>query len=428
MDVTLNSVSRFDGTLRVPSDKSITHRAILLAALAKGRSVIRQPLIAEDCLSTLRCVAALGLRVEKKRDEWIVEGKGLWGIKAPTQPLDCGNSGTTIRLLSGILAAQDFKAKLFGDASLSKRPMDRVANPLREMGAEFKLTDGKFAPFEIQGQRKLRPLHWKNPVASAQVKSAVLLAALHTEGETIFEEPSLSRNHTEIMLKTLGADLRVEGSCVRLRGPFEPGERLNWTVPADFSSAAFFLVGALLIKGARLTAQSIIWNPTRTGLLRVMEEMGVSVNMKEEDLGPELGGSLTIWGGQKLKAVSVGAEIAPRLIDEIPILSVLATQATGKTIISGVEELRVKESDRLSAMAKNLNAMGARVTEKPDGLIIEGPTPLKGAVVDSFDDHRIAMSMAIASLIATGPTTIRNAECVSISFPSFWEKLKELTR
>jgi 3-phosphoshikimate 1-carboxyvinyltransferase len=427
MDIKLNPVSRFRGTLRVPSDKSLTHRAVLFSALAKGHSTVRDPLSAEDCLSTLRCVEYLGCKVEKKRDLWTIEGKGLWGFSKPALALDCGNSGTSMRLLSGILAAQEFESELTGDASLSTRPMDRVALPLTEMGASFQLRDGKYAPFKIQGTRSPRPIHWKNPVASAQVKSAVLLAALHAQGETIFEEPEISRDHTERMLKDCGAAIKVDGTKISLTGPFELPAR-TWDIPGDFSSAAFFVCAALLVGNSKVLLNSINLNPTRTGLLSVLEKMGAHIIKRQNKPAAEPMGEISIEGRQRLRAGIIDKAIAPHLIDEIPIFAVLATQAEGKTQISGVEELRVKESDRLSAMATNLNAMGAKVTETPDGLIIEGPTSLKGAVVDSFKDHRIAMSMAVASLIANGPTTIKDAECVSISFPTFWELLKDLTR
>ncbi len=427
MDVALNSVSRFEGQIQVPSDKSLTHRAVLFSSLAKGKSVIRHPLSAEDCLSTLGCAETLGLKVAKKENEWTVEGKGLWGFSAPTKPLDCGNSGTTMRLLSGILSAQEFKSRLIGDESLSGRPMDRVAKPLQEMGAQFFLRDGKFAPFEIQGTKTLRPIQWKNSVASAQVKSATLLAALHASGETVFEEPTLSRDHTERILKGMGADIKVKGTRVQLNGPFHVPAQ-EWDIPGDFSSAAFFIVAALLVQNSDLHLEAVNLNPTRTGLLTVLRAMGAKLDIDEKNQTGEPVGKIHVTGRQKLMGGTIDRTLSPSLIDEIPIYAVLATQAEGRTEISGVEELRFKESDRLKAMAQNLNAMGARITEKPDGLLIEGPTPLTGALVDSFHDHRIAMSMAIAALLAQGTTRIRNAECVAISFPTFWKILEKLAR
>ena len=426
MDTEIGRVDKFSGRLRVPPDKSLTHRAVFLSSLADGDSTIENPLTADDCLSTLRCMEQLGCRMKIRKNQWTVTGHGLWNLKSYSKPLDCGNSGTTMRLLSGILAAQDFESVLTGDASLSKRPMDRVSDPLEAMGAHVSLTQEKYPPIKIFGTKNLKPIHWKNPVASAQVKSAVLLAGLHAKGETSFEEPSLSRDHTERMLKASGVPIRREGNKVFIEGP-SPLRPQKWIIPGDFSSAAFFLVAALLIDRAKVTLQSVNVNPTRTGLLKVLEKMGAQFEIQFREEGGEPIADLVVRGKQRLKGGSVNHEIAPHLIDEIPILAVAATQAEGTTAIRGVEELRFKETDRLKAMAQNLSAMGAKIKEEPGGLLIEGPTPLHGAAVGSFDDHRVAMSTAIAALIADGETVIKRSECVAISYPDFWENLARLS-
>jgi 3-phosphoshikimate 1-carboxyvinyltransferase len=427
MNVVLEPARKFSGRLRVPPDKSITHRAVLLSALANGTSIIHNPLAAEDCLSTAACVEALGCRVEKQQENWRVTGRGLWGFSPPKRALDCGNSGTTMRLVSGIMAAQDFQTTLVGDASLSRRPMKRIAEPLRAMGANLELTEGSHAPLSISGTRALRPLRWKSAVASAQVKSCVLLAGLHVHGETNFEEPSLSRDHSERMLQAAGARLRRGAADVSVIGPAEL-RPMEWKVPGDISSAAFFIVGALLVDGAKLELESVNLNPTRTGLLDVLKNMGASIDIRDQrDEGGEPVGTISVRGRAALRATAIDETIAPRLIDEVPILAVAATQAEGVTRFGGIGELRVKESDRIAALAKNLRMLGANVAEEKDALIITGPTPLKGAAVESYDDHRIAMSMAIAGLVASGQTRIDGSECVSISFPSFWSMLKHLS-
>lgn len=426
MKTTLKSTSRFSGKIRVPPDKSITHRSILLSSLANGVSTITDPLTAEDCLSTASCVEALGCRVEKKEGLWKVHGKGLWGFRRP-ETLNCGNSGTTMRLISGILAAQDFESELTGDTSLSSRPMDRVARPLEEMGARFHLREGRFAPFKIQGTKHLRPVQWRNPVASAQVKSAVLLAGLHIDGETSFEEPFPSRDHTERMLRGCGAVVANAGFRISVKGPARLSPQ-NWAVPGDFSSAAFFIAAALLIDGAEVVLEGVSVNPTRTGFLTVLQSMGAKIGLENQrDIGGEPVADLVVKGRADLRPAKIDENIVPQLIDEIPVLAVVATQARGTSILRGIEELRVKESDRIAAIAANLRSLGAHVEEEKAGLLIEGPTPLKGDVVDAHGDHRIAMSMAVAALIAHQETTITGAESVAISFPSFWELLKQLS-
>lgn len=426
MNKVISPVSKFAGTLRIPPDKSLTHRSIFFSSLADGTSTIENPLLAEDCLSTARCMETLGVKIERKPGKWTVHGKGLWGFNAPAAPLDCGNSGTTMRLISGILSAQDFKAELTGDASLSKRPMNRVAEPLSKMGAAIELTNGKYAPLKISGNKSLKPVHWKNPVASAQVKSSVLLAALHTRGETVYEEPTVSRDHTERMLAACGVPLIRSGAKITITGP-SPLKPQNWIVPGDISSAAFFMVGALIVPGANVRLEAVNTNPTRTGILDVLKKAGAPIKIENErTVGGEPIADIVIDKQAKLGPIAVDEEISPRLIDEIPILSIAAALAEGESVFSGLEELRFKETDRLKAIAKNLSAMGVKVEEKKDGLAIRGAASLKGADVESFDDHRIAMAFAIAGLAASGETTIHGSECVAISFPTFWEHLGSL--
>ncbi|HRY29271.1 MAG TPA: 3-phosphoshikimate 1-carboxyvinyltransferase [Elusimicrobiota bacterium] len=410
-----------------PPDKSITHRAIILSALSTGTSRIIHPLAADDCERTAEAFRSLGISVERDRTgAWVVVGRGLYGLnEAPSQTIYCGNSGTTMRLVSGVLAGQPFETKLMGDHSLSNRPMDRVAQPLRAMGAEIAARDGKYAPLHIHGRRPLTPVDWKSPVPSAQVKSCVLLAGLYTEGITSVEETFKSRDHTERMFSAAGIKLDIQGNRVAVRG----GQTLTaqeWVVPSDISSAAFPLVAALIAPGSEILLRNVDVNPTRDGLLEVLQAMGA--NIKREDI--------RVMGGEPvcdlvvktsgLKATRVDEEIIPRLLDEIPILTVAATQAEGVTEIRGAAELRVKESDRLAHVTSELTKMGARIQELPDGLIIRGPTPLRGAEVDSFNDHRMAMAFAVAGLIADGNTSIRNADCVDISFPTFWEEFEKL--
>ena len=427
MDTAVRPVARLEGRIRVSPDKSITHRALILGALADGRTVIRNPLPGEDCLSTARCLAALGVHVRFDRDPWTVEGAGLGGWKRPAGVLDCGNSGTTMRLLTGALAAHGFESELSGDASLVRRPMKRVADPLSAMGAEVVLHDGRYPPVKVRGRADLRPARWSNPVASAQVKSAVLLAALHAKGETVYEEPFLSRDHTERMLAALGVPLERRGASIRLNGPARLAAA-EWIVPGDFSSAAFFLVAGAILPDADLVLEDVNLNPTRTGLLRVLKNMGADITVEEEGDGAEPRGTLRVRGGKPLRPPVLSAEDVPTLIDEIPALAVAAAKAEGVTRLSGLEELRVKETDRIAALASDLGALGAEVVETKDGLEIRGPATFRGAAVESYGDHRIAMAMAVAGLAATGEVTVKDSECVAVSFPAFWNTLEAVAR
>lgn len=415
------------GELRPPPDKSITHRAVIFSALASGTSRIVHPLEADDCQRTAEAFRRLGVAVEMDgRNDWVVIGKGLYGMKETSDgTIYCGNSGTTMRLVSGVLAGQPFETKLMGDHSLSQRPMARVVEPLLKMGAEITARDGKYAPLHVRGRRPLQALEWNSPVASAQVKSCLLLAGLYAEGVTTVREPLRSRDHSERMLAAAGVKLDIGDTSVSLRG----GQSLHaqeWVVPSDISSAAFFIIGALITPGSELMLRNVNVNPTRDGILEVLRNMGASVKLEDQrSVAGEPMADLLVKSSS-LKATRFGADIMPRLIDEIPAIAVAATQAQGVTEITGAGELRVKESDRLALMARELNKMGARVEELPDGLRIEGPTPLKGATVDSHTDHRLAMSFAVAGLISQGETRIQNADAVDISFPSFWSDFEKV--
>ena len=415
------------GELRPPPDKSITHRAVILAALSTGTSRIVHPLEADDCHRTMEAFRRMGVLVEKDgRNDWVVVGHGLYGLQPPTEGMIyCGNSGTTMRLVSGVLAGQPFEAKLMGDHSLSQRPMARVVEPLTKMGAQIAARDGKFAPLHLHGRRPLQAIEWDSPVASAQVKSCVLLAGLYADGVTTVREPSRSRDHTERMLAAAGVKLDVGDSFVSIRGG-QSFQAQDWVVPSDISSAAFFIVAALLAPGSELMLRNVNVNPTRDGVLEVLRNMGANIKLEDmRSVGGEPIADLLVKT-TFLKAASFGADVMPRLLDEVPVLAVAATQAQGVTEITGAQELRVKESDRLTLIANQLNKMGAKVEELPDGLRIEGPTPLKGTTVDSHTDHRLAMSFAVAGLTASGETSILNADAVDISFPTFWSDFEKL--
>jgi 3-phosphoshikimate 1-carboxyvinyltransferase len=414
------------GCLTIPGDKSISHRAFLLAALCHGESVLYGVLEADDVHRTQKALEALGVRVYKKDPAWYVSGVGLRGLQAPKGPLDMGNSGTTTRLLLGILAGCPFRTTLVGDASLSRRPMGRVTEPLKEMGARF---DGPYGtdrlPLTVEGGA-LKGIRYTLPVPSAQVKSALLLAGLSAEGTTTVVEPIPTRDHTERLLHHLGARIVREGQAISLT----PGQILTpkpLHIPGDFSSAAFFLVAASLVPGSHLVIQGVGLNPTRTGLLEVLKRMGARIQIHWDETAGEWEpkGDLEIFHAP-LIATQIEPEEVPSLIDEIPILMVAATQAEGRTILRGLSELRVKETDRIVSMVKGLSALGARIHAQKDEVVIEGPTRLKGACVDSFKDHRTAMALAVAGLVADGTTTVQDSEWISISFPEFSSCLERL--
>ncbi len=416
------------GTLTVPGDKSITHRAIILSALADGDTAITGYCRGEDCLNTMRAFQAMGVRIEETPERLHVRGKGLWGLSEPDSPIDCGNSGTGIRLQAGLFAGQDFFVVLTGDESIRRRPMGRVVKPLRQMGATIAgRKGGELAPLAITGSR-LHGVEFASPVASAQVKSCLLLAGLYAEGLTRITEPRRSRDHTERMFRHFGIPLRTEGAAIVLQGRPAVGWRGMPSLPVagDLSAAAFFLVGASIVPGSDVTIAGVGINPTRTGVLEVLAEMGADIQVlnQREEAG-ELVADLRVRSA-RLRGVHLGADRIPQTIDEFPILCVAAAVAEGETRITGAEELRVKESDRIATMAAELRKMGAAITETPDGLIIQGRPRLRGASCVSYGDHRVAMSLAIAGLVADAATTIDGTACIETSFPDFNSKLLKL--
>ena len=417
------------GELRVPSDKSISHRSVMLGSLNLGTTVIREFLRSEDCLNTLKAFKEMGVKVEELPDGTLkVEGRGKRSLKEPFNVLDLGNSGTSIRLIAGILAGQPFYSVLTGDQYLRKRPMDRIAVPLRAMGAEiYGRENGKYPPLTVIGKEKLKGISYKSPKASAQVKSAVLLAGLFTDEPVEVIEPAKSRDHTERMLRAYGVDVEVEGLKVKLGRNRELKGEVEITVPADISSAAFFIVGALIAKGSQVVLKEVLLNPTRTGILDVVKRMGgrVEILNRRESAGEEVG-DLLIESTPDLKGTVVEGEEIPRLIDELPVIALLATQAEGETVIRNAEELRVKESDRIKSTVENLKALGADAEELPDGMVIKGKSKLKGGKVRTYGDHRVAMTFAIASLITEGPVELDDAKCVVTSYPTFFQDLKKL--
>jgi 3-phosphoshikimate 1-carboxyvinyltransferase len=422
-------VSRLEGALHVPGDKSISHRAALFATLADGRSEITGFLEGEDCLNTLKAVRRLGALVTKKGPgHYVVDGPGLHGLTEPDDVIDCGNSGTSARLLLGVLAGQPFSTVLTGDESLRRRPMGRVADPLRLMGAMVVgRNGGTRLPLCVSGTRPLTAITYRSPVASAQVKTALLLAGLSADGPVTVEEPAASRDHTERMLGGFGAQLDVEGRRVRIT----PGHALHGqpiAVPGDISSAAFFLVAASIVSDASVTVRQVGVNPTRTGLLEVLESMGARVARATPATHanePEPAADLSVQSSP-LRGVPVGGALIPRLIDEVPVLAVAACIADGVTRIGDAAELRVKESDRIRAIAVELGRMGAEIIEAPDGLEIRGGRRLRGATVSSGGDHRMAMALIIAGLVADGPTVVEDTACIATSFPGFAAALNAL--
>jgi 3-phosphoshikimate 1-carboxyvinyltransferase len=419
------------GTLQIPGDKSISHRALMLGALAEGETTIQGLLLGEDPRSTAACFTAMGAQISELNSELVtVQGIGLGQLQEPVGVLDAGNSGTTMRLMLGILASHpDRFFTVTGDDSLRSRPMSRVVTPLTEMGAQIWGRKGNsLAPLAVRGQA-LEPIHYHSPIASAQVKSAILLAGLMTYGRTTVTEPALSRDHSERMLRAFGAQIDVdpETHSATVTGyPTLRGQPV--IVPGDISSAAFWLVAGAIVPGSELCIQNVGINPTRTGILVALELMGADITLENQrEVAGEPVADLRVKHS-KLRACKIGGDLIPRTIDEIPILAVAAIFAEGTTVITGAEELRVKESDRIQVMATELTKMGARVAELPDGLEITGGGSLVGAELDSYTDHRIAMSLAIAAMMATGTTTIDRAEAASISYPTFFDSLQSIIR
>ena len=441
-------VKCISGIITVPVDKSISHRAVMFGAIAEGVTRINNFLDAEDCNRTIKAFQQMGIEIKSKvksNPHWgagklkVVEiyGKGLRGLKAPNKPIYCGNSGTTMRLLSGILAGQNFKSILTGDESLSQRPMKRIAAPLKEMGAKIKSkvksqkskVDKICPPLIIRGGN-LKAINYKSPVASAQVKSCVLLAGLYADGVTSVTEPFLSRDHTERMLRSFGVQVKLKGLKASIKGR-QKLKATNITVPADISSAAFFIVAALIVKNSALRIKSVGINPTRTGILDILKRMNAKIKVKsKKSKGKkyvEPVADLIIESSQ-LKATTIEGDVIPRAIDELPVLMVAATQANGTTKIIGAKELRVKETDRIKSMSEGLNKMGADIKVIGDDIYIKGPTKLKGAALNSLGDHRTAMSFAVAGLVAEGETTIKDTECILTSFPNFSKTLSKISK
>ncbi len=426
MNIRITGSGPLRGRASVPGDKSISHRAVMLGSIAGGTTAIRGFSPALDCRSTVEAMRSLGVAIdEPEPGTLVVAGSGLRGLREPENVIDVGNSGTTIRILPGILAGQNFCAILTGDASIRRRPMSRIVEPLTAMGCSILgRANGSLAPLAIRGGR-LKGIEYSTPVPSAQVKSAILLAGLYAEGKTIVTESAPSRDHSERMLAAMGADMEIDGLTIGISGGRELGP-IDIDVPGDISSAAYPIVAALLVEGSEIEVIGVGTNPTRSGFLDVLEAMGANIEVGDRALsGGEERSDIKVRSSA-LKAVSIEGEIIPRLIDEVPILAVAATQAEGETIIRGASELRVKESDRIAALAVELAKMGAVVEELTDGLIIKGPVALRGAEVDSHGDHRIAMSLAVAGLVAEGETIVKSAECIDISYPGFAETLSKL--
>ncbi|QDP40455.1 3-phosphoshikimate 1-carboxyvinyltransferase [Radiobacillus deserti] len=414
--------SPLKGRLTVPGDKSISHRAVIFGSLAKGTTTITHFLDGEDCFRTIDAFRAMGVPIQVEGDHVTIQGHGVEALQEPLQPLYLGNSGTTTRLLLGVLAGLPFHVTVHGDNSLTKRPMDRIVSPLRKMGARIDgREEGKYLPLSIRGG-KLHPIHYQSPVKSAQVKSGILLAGLLTEGETSVTELASTRDHTELMLSAFNGFIQKDGLTARITG----NQNLKGThidVPGDISSAAFFLAAGAIVKGSKLVLTDVGINPTRTGIIDVLQKMGASIQVvKQREVGGEPVGDITIEYSQ-LQGVELDGDIIPRIIDEIPIIALLASQANGKTVIRDAEELRYKETDRIEAVVKTLSALGASIEGTVDGMIITGEQTLKGATVDSFGDHRIGMMIAVASLLTNEPVTLKNSDCIAVSYPTFFDDL-----
>jgi 3-phosphoshikimate 1-carboxyvinyltransferase len=423
----LSKVKGFYGEVTVPGDKSISHRSVMLGSLARGTTEIHGFLQGADCLSSIACFRKMGVDIENENGIVRITGGGLYGLKKPQDTLDVGNSGTTTRLMSGILAAQSFSSRVNGDESIQKRPMKRIMTPLSMMGADIKSElNNDCTPLLING-KKLHGIHYNSPVASAQVKSAVLFAGLYAEGETSVTEPALSRNHTELMFKEFGVDIETGGTTALVKPAHELYAR-KINVPGDISSAAYFMVAGLITPNSEITIKNVGVNPTRDGIIRVCHMMGADISLEEH--GGTVGepvADITVRTSS-LKGCTIGGDIIPTLIDEIPAIAILACFAQGETVIKDAGELKVKESNRIDVMVDNLKSMGADIEATEDGMIIRGGKTLHGATIESHLDHRVAMSFAIAAMNSDGDTEIKGAECVNISYPEFYEALNKLVK
>ena len=419
------NVNHLNGSIRVPGDKSISHRSIIFGSLAEGETKVYDILRGEDVLSTIQVFRDLGVEIEDKDGVVTIQGVGMDGLKAPQNALDMGNSGTSIRLISGVLAGADFEVEMFGDDSLSKRPMDRVTLPLKKMGVSISgQTERDLPPLHLKGTKNLRPIQYELPIASAQVKSALIFAALQAHGQSVIIEKECTRNHTEDMLQQFGGDLSVDGKKITVQGPQKlSGQTV--VVPGDISSAAFWLVAGLIVPNSRVVLKNVGINETRTGIIDVIRAMGGKLEIT--DIDPIAKSATLTVETSDLKGTEIGGALIPRLIDELPIIALLATQAQGQTVIKDAEELKVKETDRIQVVADALNSMGATIIPTADGMIIKGKSALHGAKVNTFGDHRIGMMTAIAALlVADGEVELDRAEAINTSYPSFFDDLETL--
>ncbi|MBE5907256.1 MAG: 3-phosphoshikimate 1-carboxyvinyltransferase [Lachnospiraceae bacterium] len=416
---------RLRGTLSVPGDKSISHRGVMFGSIAKGTTELTGFLDGADCRSTIACFRAMGIKIEQVKDHVTIHGNGLHGLQAPTSMLDVGNSGTTTRLISGILSAQNFTSELNGDASIQKRPMKRIMEPLSQMGANIvSLKGNDCAPLRITGQ-PLHGIHYNSPVASAQVKSCILLAGLYADGETSVTEPAISRNHTELMLGGFGATIRSEGNTAIIQPAKELyGQKI--AIPGDISSAAYFIAAGLIAEDADILIQNVNTNPTRAGIIEVAKAMGGKITLENERIvSGEPVADLHVTSSE-LHGCEISGDLIPTLIDEIPVIAVMASAAVGTTTIRDAAELKVKESDRIATVTENLSAMGCNITPTEDGMIIQGGNALHGATIHTYLDHRIAMAFTVASLLTEEDVTLDHPECVTISYPEFYQDFQKI--
>lgn len=421
----INKVNSLKGEITIPGDKSISHRAVMLGSLAEGKTQINNFLLGADCLSTINCFRDLGITITNKADTVTIDGKGLHGLSKPEKILDVNNSGTTIRLLSGILAGQDFSCEITGDDSIQKRPMERITKPLSMMGAHISsIKNNGCAPLRIEGSH-LKGISYNSKIASAQIKSSVLLAGLYADGPTSFTEPYISRNHSELMINYFGASVKTDASTHTIN-PVEKLIANNVMVPGDISSAAYFIAAGLIIPNSEILIKNVGINPTRNGIIEIAHRMGGNLEVLNRQMnGAEETADLLVKSSS-LKGITIEGSIIPSIIDEIPIIAVMAAYASGRTTIKDAQELKVKESNRIDVMVTNLSKMGADIKGSDDGMIINGGKPLHGATVDSYHDHRIAMSFGVAGLNADGETKIRGSECINISYPEFFNDLNSL--
>lgn len=417
------------GTVELIGDKSISHRAIMFSSIAKGTTRIKNFLMGQDCLSTIDCFRKMGVNIDINDKEVIVKGVGLRGLKKPNEILNVGNSGTTIRLMMGILAGNEFESTVIGDESIGKRPMKRVTDPLRLMGCSIKGNDdANFTPITIYGGN-LNGIEYKMPVASAQVKSSIILASLYADSSSTIIEKSKSRNHTEIMLKSFGADIKSNDLKIDVQPVRELFSVGNINVAGDISSAAFIIAAASIVEGSEVLIKNVGLNETRTGIIDVLEAMNGNFEIIDKRVeSGEVVGDLIVRYSDKLIGTTIDSNLIPRLIDEIPVIAILATQANGTTVIKDAKELKVKESNRIKAVVDNLKNMGAEIEELEDGMVIKGKTKLKGANIKTFNDHRIAMAFSVASLISEGKLNLDNTACIDISFPGYFDLINNLLK